>query len=99
MTSGSRNTALLLLLLLLLAPLSQARAAERLCDATFEDCRSPLITLIRNEQVGIDVAFWFMEDQLYSAELIARWNAGVPIRVIMGTEAHLDLMVDQIEQR
>src|SRR3954466_8823664 len=34
-----------------------ARAAERLCDPSFEDCRSPLIDLIRAEQVGIDVGF------------------------------------------
>ncbi len=67
----------------------RAEAAERLCDTSFEDCRTPLINLIRTETVGIDVAFWFMEDSRYSTEIIARWNAGVPVRVIMDTEANV----------
>lgn len=57
-------------------------AAERLCDAAFEDCRSPLITLIKNEKTGIDVAFWAMEDARYSAELIRAHNRGVHVRVL-----------------
>src|SRR5688500_15022090 len=39
-----------------------ARAADRLCDTAFENCRTQLLELIRAETVGIDVAFWFMED-------------------------------------
>ena len=31
-----------------------------------EDCRAILINYIRNETVGIDVAFWFMEDARYT---------------------------------
>jgi regulation of enolase protein 1 (concanavalin A-like superfamily) len=65
-----------------------ARAAESLCDAAFQDCRTPLIDLIRKEVVRIDVSFWFMEDARYSAELIKRWQAGVPVRVMMDTEAN-----------
>ena len=68
--------ALALFALFTVMPAPRAEAAERLCDASFQDCRSPLITLIRNESVGIDVAFWFMEDLRYSTELIARWRAG-----------------------
>jgi len=41
-----------------------ARASERLCDGSFEDCRAPLVTLIQNENVQIDIAFWFMDDYL-----------------------------------
>jgi len=65
-----------------------ARALDRLCDPAFEDCRAILINYIRNEQVGIDVGFWFMEDARYTAELIRRWQAGVPVRVIMDLRAN-----------
>ena len=65
-----------------------AQAQERLCDTQFEDCRAPIINLIRNETVGIDVAFWFMEDARYVTELINRKNAGVPIRVLVDTRAN-----------
>lgn len=39
-----------------------AAAQERLCDTQLEDCRAPIIQLIRSETQGIDVGFWFMED-------------------------------------
>jgi phosphatidylserine/phosphatidylglycerophosphate/cardiolipin synthase-like enzyme len=66
---------------------SPARA-ESLCDSSFQDCRTPLINLIRSEQVGIDVGFWFMEDQRYVSEIIARKNAGVPVRLIVDPRAN-----------
>ena len=47
-----------------------AAAQDRLCDPGDEDCRAILINYIRNETVGIDVGFWFMEDARYTAELI-----------------------------
>ena len=75
-------------LLALLLPATSARAADRLCDSSFQDCRTPLLTLIKNERVGIDVAFWFMEDSRYWTALIERFKAGVPVRVIMDTEAN-----------
>ncbi len=65
-----------------------ARALDRLCDPSFEDCRSIVINYIRNEKVGIDIGFWFMEDARYTTELINRSNAGVPVRVIMDTRAN-----------
>ena len=67
---------------------SSARAAESLCDSSFQDCRAPLINLIRTENAGIDVGFWFMEDARYSNELIARFKSGVPVRVIMDLRAN-----------
>src|SRR5256885_576109 len=57
---------LLALILLIAARPSPASAAESLCDSSFQDCRSPLIALIRAETVGIDVGFLFMEDQRYA---------------------------------
>jgi hypothetical protein len=65
-----------------------ARADERLCDPSFEDCRARLIQLIRAEQAGIDVAFWFMTDGRYTHELIQRFRAGVPVRVLVDPRAN-----------
>ncbi|HEX6973198.1 MAG TPA: phospholipase D-like domain-containing protein, partial [Vicinamibacterales bacterium] len=65
-----------------------AQALDRLCDPGNENCRTILINYIRQETVGIDVGFWFMEDARYTTELINRFNAGVPVRVIMDTRAN-----------
>jgi phosphatidylserine/phosphatidylglycerophosphate/cardiolipin synthase-like enzyme len=61
---------------------------ERLCDPGNEDCRQLLITHIRAEKVGLDVAFWFMEDAWIASEIINRHKAGVPVRVLVDTEAN-----------
>ena len=79
---------LALILLLLPAAAADARAAHRLCDPGLEDCRAILVDLIRRETVGIDAGFWFMEDPTFSSELIQRWRAGVPVRVLMDTRAN-----------
>ena len=71
-----------------LAVAAPAHAAESLCDSSFQDCRTPLISLIRAETAGIDVGFWFMEDQRYVNELIARKRAGVPVRLIVDPRAN-----------
>ncbi len=76
---------LLPILFLFLA--SSSHAAERLCDTSFEDCRAPLLALINNETVAIDVAFWFTDDTTFSNALIAAKNRGVQIRVLMDTRA------------
>ena len=73
--------------LCLLASASPAHA-ERLCDPAGEDCREILLNLIRAESTGIDVAFWFMEDARYTAELIRRAQAGVPVRVLVDPRAN-----------
>src|SRR4051794_37993528 len=77
---------LALMLLTTLAP--RAQASERLCDASFEDCRAPLIALIRGENAGLDVAFWFMQDAHYQTEIVKRWQAGVPVRVLVDPKAN-----------
>jgi HKD family nuclease len=77
-----------LVVLAFLRTAAPAHAAESLCDPSFQDCRTPLIALIRAENVGIDVGFWFMEDQRYVAEIINRWNAGVPVRLIVDPTAN-----------
>ena len=72
---------------LTLVPAASADAQERLCDTSFEDCRTPILDLIRNENVGIDVSYWFMNDTRYSSEIIKRWQAGVPVRILLDLRA------------
>ena len=77
--------------LLIFAGATPAHALDRLCDPANEDCRDILLTYIKNETVGIDVGFWFMEDARYTTArdaLIDRFKAGVPVRVIMDTRAN-----------
>jgi phosphatidylserine/phosphatidylglycerophosphate/cardiolipin synthase-like enzyme len=58
-----------------------------LCDSSYEDCRKPLLDLIKNESVGIDVSMWFMTDWRYKDALIERWKAGKAVRVIIDLQA------------
>jgi len=67
----------------LLLGIIPASGTERLCDVSFEDCRAPLLKLIQNENVEIDVAFWFMDDAQISNALIKKFQAGVPVRILM----------------
>src|SRR4051812_1366350 len=84
-----------LALLVLATTAGRAAAAESLCDAAFQNCRTPLLNLIKQETVGLDVAFWFMEDGTLSAEIVRRWQAGVPVRVIIDQRAFPGHPVDQ----
>lgn len=74
-----------LALLPLLVALTPRRAAalERLCDPAFENCRTQLLSLIDNETQEIDVGFWFMEDIRYVNHIVARYNAGVRVRLLV----------------
>jgi hypothetical protein len=81
---------MLLTVLILLSSGSAALAQDRMCDPGDEDCRAILINYIRNETVGIDVAFWFMEDARYTTELIRKHQAGVRVRVLVDPRANTD---------
>jgi PLD-like domain len=70
-----------------LATASPTAAQERLCDNSYEDCRAPIIDMIRAENVGLDVSMWFMTDTRYSTEIIRRWQAGVPVRILLDLRA------------
>jgi len=72
----------------LCATAPRAHAAERLCDPSFENCRNQVLSLIDSELMGIDVAFWFMEDSRYATHIINRWKAGVPVRLIIDPRAN-----------
>ena len=88
MLTSPRLAACCLFLFASLVFAAPARAQEWLCDSSNQDCRQTLINLIRAETVGIDVGFWFMEDSRYANELIARWQAGVPVRVMVDPKAN-----------
>lgn len=86
MADAARRWFLVLLTLLVSAP--AARGADTLCDPSVVNCRTQLLTLIQNENVGIDVSFWFMQDSRYMNEIVRRWQAGVPVRIIIDTRAN-----------
>ncbi|HEY6213243.1 MAG TPA: phospholipase D-like domain-containing protein [Vicinamibacterales bacterium] len=67
---------------------TRAHAAETLCDPSFQNCRTQLLSLIDSENVEIDAGFWFMEDQRYVNHILARWQAGVPVRLIVDPRAN-----------
>ena len=82
-------TALAIILFTLVSTVSsRAQSEERLCDTAFEDCRVPLWSLIDNETVGIDIAYWFMQDTSIANKVIARWQAGVPVRILVDPRAN-----------
>ena len=65
-----------------------ARGADVLCDPSFDNCRTRLLSLIQNEKVEIDVGFWFMQDARYSNALVQRFKAGLPVRILVDTRAN-----------
>jgi len=75
-------------LLLVAASASSARGADVLCDPSVDNCRTQLLALIQNENVEIDVGFWFMQDARYSNAIVQRFKAGVPVRVLVDTRAN-----------
>src|SRR3954463_5272265 len=83
------GTAVLLFFVLLLPTTAHASypVQERLCDVSFQNCRTQILDLINRETQEIDVAFWFMEDSYYSSALINRFKAGVRVRVLFDTQA------------
>jgi hypothetical protein len=54
-----------------------ARAQERLCDPSWENCYGQILEQVRAETVGIDMAFYMIELPLLVDDLIARHKAGV----------------------
>jgi hypothetical protein len=71
-----------------LLSISSAHAQEELCDSSAEDCRAPLLNLINNERVGIDVGVWFFKDDRYVQALVKAKRRGVHVRVLMDTRAN-----------
>ncbi|MEN3337469.1 MAG: hypothetical protein V7647_1145, partial [Acidobacteriota bacterium] len=59
-----------------------------ICDVAYDNCRDEVVSLIQKEVKGIDLSFWFMTDARYSNEVVKRWQAGVPVRIIMDPRAN-----------
>src|ERR1051325_5413055 len=78
----------------LLTPQSTS-AQERLCDPSFEDCYSPLLQLINSETVGIDMSFYMIELPDMADAVIARYRAGVPVRLVVEPRGNIKLPVKQ----
>src|SRR5687768_10032306 len=78
---------------LVAAPRSLAQ--ERLCDPSFEDCYTPLLQLIGNETVGIDMHFYMIELPGLVDAVIARHRAGVPVRITVEPRANLKFPENQ----
>jgi phosphatidylserine/phosphatidylglycerophosphate/cardiolipin synthase-like enzyme len=66
-----------------------AHAQERLCDPSFENCYPAILDLIRNETVGIDMAFYFIQLPELADEILKRHQAGVPVRLTVEPRAEL----------
>ena len=80
---------------------TRADALELLCDSSYETsaCRKEILNRIGAELSSIEVGTWFFEDRLFTDALIARWRAGVPVRVIADPDSnhqHPMRMVDQL---
>src|SRR6185437_11931776 len=84
----------IIVLFCLLTPRA-ASAQERLCDPSFEDCYSPLLQLINSETVGIDMSFYMIELPDMADAVIARYKAGVPVRLIVEPRGNLKFPMNQ----
>ena len=73
---------------LLITVTPNAFAQEKLCDTSVENCRIPLVSLIRQERIGIDVGVWFFKDTRIVDELVNAQRRGVPIRMLMDVRAN-----------
>jgi phosphatidylserine/phosphatidylglycerophosphate/cardiolipin synthase-like enzyme len=72
-----------------------ASAQERLCDPSWEDCYTPLLQHVATETAGIDMAFYMIELPGLADVLIARHQAGVPVRIIVEPRANLKFPENQ----
>ena len=56
---------------------------QRLCDPEYQDCRADILTYIAQENVEIDMGAWLIDDDRYTQALIAAYQRGVKIRLLM----------------
>lgn len=70
----------------------------QLFDTSYQNARPTLIEHIDNEQTGIDVAMWFMEDLRISTALIRAHRRGVPVRVLMNRRDRVPAQMAPLEQ-
>jgi hypothetical protein len=72
-----------------------ATGQERLCDPSFENCYDPILQLVRDETVGIDIEFYYIELPTLADAIIARHQAGVPVRITVEPRASLKFPQNQ----
>ncbi len=72
---------------LILLTVQSSRAQERLCDPSFEDCYAPLLQAVQAESLGIDIALYWIELPKLADVVISRYQAGVPVRLIVEPRA------------
>ena len=56
---------------------------QRLCDPEYQDCRADILKYIAQENVEIDMGYWLIDDDRYTQALIAAWQRGVKVRLLM----------------
>jgi hypothetical protein len=91
---GVRAVWLLFVFFLISAQVSSAQ--ERLCDPSFEDCYTPLIQTVQAETAGIDVALYMIELPGLADAIIARYQAGVPVRLTVELRASAKFSGNQL---
>jgi phosphatidylserine/phosphatidylglycerophosphate/cardiolipin synthase-like enzyme len=70
-------------------------AQERLCDPSFEDCYAPIIQAVRAETTGIDFAFYGLDLPGLADAIISRYQAGVPVRLVVEPRGNLKFAQNQ----
>jgi hypothetical protein len=58
-------------------------AADQLCEPRLTNCRTDLIAFINRETIGLDIGMEEMTDPLIADAVIGRFNARVPVRIIV----------------
>jgi len=62
---------------------ARAAAADSVCEARLTECRSGLIAYVNRETIGLDIGMEEMTDPSIADAVIARFQAHVPVRVIV----------------
>src|SRR5678810_939511 len=70
-------------------------AQERLCDPSLEDCYTPLVQAVRAETSGIDFAFYGIQLPGLADAIISRFQAGVPVRLVVEPRGNLKFPENQ----
>ena len=58
-------------------------SADVFCEAIATDCRATLLAYINAEHMGLDIGMEEMTDPVIADAIIARFNARVPVRMIV----------------
>jgi carbohydrate binding protein with CBM6 domain/phospholipase D-like protein len=79
---SARRIALALAAIAVLAPVTSARAQDRIMFAALENIKDEIIAKIQAENVRIDISAWYLTEHEITVNIVNRKLAGVPVRVI-----------------